>query len=474
MIKDFVLNKILKIFPFSPTSEQVSALGILSEFITSGDKNGILLFKGYAGTGKTTMLGAAVKMMDSLNQKAILLAPTGRAAKVFSEYSGHSAFTIHKKIYRQRSFSDEFSGFSLDDNLYKDTLFIVDEASMISNESVGVSIFGSGCLLDDLIQYVYSGDNCKLILMGDPAQLPPVSLTESPALSAEYIKGYNLSVTEIQLTKVVRQQEDSGILFNATNIRNALRSGEIDIYPEVTTENYGDIKEINGDELIEEISSAYGNDGIDDTMIICRSNKNANIYNYGIRNRILFREEEISSGDRLMVVRNNYFWGKAHKDIDFIANGEIIQVVRVRHTEELFGFRFCNILARFIDYDTELEIKIILDTLQSESPALSKEQSDKLFTSIAENYADIRTKPERLKKIKEDPYFNAIQVKYAYAVTCHKAQGGQWSNIFLDTGYVTEEMMGEDFYRWLYTAFTRATKHLFLVNWRLNKLKIKN
>ena len=303
--------------------------------------------------------------------------------------------------------------------------------------------------------------------MGDPAQLPPVSLTESPALNAEYLKGYNLNVTEVQLTQVVRQHEDSGILLNATNIRNALRNGDIDIYPKVIAEKYADIKKINGDDLIEEISSAYSRDCIDDTMIICRSNKNANIYNNGIRNRILYREEEISSGDRLMVVKNNYFWAKAHKDIDFIANGEIIQVVRVRRTEEMFGFRFCNILARFTDYDTELEIKIMLDTLQSESPALSKESNDTLFASIAENYADIRTKPERLKMIKEDPYFNAVQVKYAYAVTCHKAQGGQWSNIFLDTGYVTEEMMGEDFYRWLYTAFTRATKRLFLVNWRL-------
>ena len=468
MIKDFILHKILDIFPFKPTSEQASALQVLSEFLMSGESNGALLFKGYAGTGKTTMLGAVVKMMSDLQQKTVLLAPTGRAAKVFSEYSGHSAFTIHKKIYRQKSFSNEFSGFSLTDNLYKDTLFIVDEASMISNENSGTAIFGSGCLLDDLIQYVYSGENCKLVLMGDSAQLPPVSLTESPALNAEYLKGYNLNVTEIELTQVVRQNEDSGILFNATNIRNALRNGEIDIYPKVLTENFTDIKRTSGEDLIEEISSSYGRDSIDDTIVICRSNKNANIYNNGIRNRILYREEEISSGDRLMVVKNNYFWGKAHKDIEFIANGEIIQVLRVRHVEEVYGFRFCNILARFTDYDTEMEIKIMLDTLQSESPALSKEQNDNLFAAVAENYADIRTKPERIKKIKDDPYFNAVQVKYAYAVTCHKAQGGQWSNVFLDTGYVTEDMMGEDFYRWLYTAFTRATKHLYLVNWRLN------
>lgn len=469
MVKNFVLHKILEIFPFKPTSEQNSALQILSEFLISRENNTILLFKGYAGTGKTTMLSAAVKMMDSLHQKVILLAPTGRAAKVFSEYSGHSAFTIHKKIYRQKSFSNEFSGFSLTDNLHKDTIFIVDEASMISNENTGVATFGSGCLLDDLIQYVYSGENCRLILMGDSAQLPPVLLTESPALSSEYLKGYNLTVIEILLTQVVRQEKNSGILFNATNIRNALRSGKIDIYPSILTENFTDIRKIDGNELIEEISSAYSCDGIDDTIIICRSNKNANIYNNGIRNRILYREEEISSGDRLMVVKNNYFWGKAHKDFDFIANGEIIQILRVRHTEEVYGFRFCNVLVRFTDYDVEMELKIILDTLQSESPALSKEANDKLFAAVAEDYADIHTKPERLKKIKDDPYFNAVQVKYAYAVTCHKAQGGQWSNVFLDTGYVTEEMMGEYFYRWLYTAFTRATKRLNLVNWRLDQ-----
>ena len=465
MKKNLLLNKILEIFPFKPTTEQAFTLQMLSDFFVSGEHNCILLLKGYAGTGKTTMLGATVKAMNSLSCKTILLAPTGRAAKVFSEYSNHSAFTIHKRIYRQKSFSNDFSGFSLADNISKDTLFIVDEASMISNEYSGTAEFGSGYLLDDLIKYVYSGENCRLILMGDSAQLPPVGLTESPALNAEYLKRYNLNVIEIELTQVVRQEGDSGILFNATNIRNALRNGEIDIYPKILTEKFPDIKKIGGEDLIEEISSAYSRDSIDDTIVLSRSNKRANIYNNGIRNRILYREEEISSGDMLMVVKNNYYWGKDNKEIDFIANGEIIQVLRVRRIEEVYGFRFCTILARFSDYDTELEIKIMLDTLQSEAPALTKELNDKLFTAVASNYADIRTKPERIKMIKEDPYFNAVQVKYAYAVTCHKAQGGQWSNVFLDTGYLTEDMMGEDFYRWLYTAFTRATKRLYLVNW---------
>ncbi|MDR2679918.1 MAG: AAA family ATPase [Tannerella sp.] len=469
MINDFALKKVLSFFPFEPTSEQFSALQTLAGFLISSGQDGLLLLKGYAGTGKTTMLGATVKMMDSLKQKTILLAPTGRAAKVFSEYASHSAFTIHKKIYRQKSFSGDFSGFSLSDNLHKDTVFIVDEASMISNENTGNAVFGSGCLLDDLIHYIYSGENCRLILMGDSAQLPPVSLACSPALDTGYLKRYNLHVTEIQLTQVVRQQHDSGILFNATSIRDALRNGHIGIYPKITTDHFTDIKKISGSELIEEISSAYSRDGVDDTMIICRSNKNANIYNNGVRNRILYREEEISQGDRLMVVKNNYFWGKEHTDHDFIANGEIVQVLRVRRTEEMYGFRFCNVLVRFDDYDTEMELKILLDTLQSQAPALTKELSDKLFLSVAENYADIRTKSERMKKIRDDLYFNAVQVKYAYAVTCHKAQGGQWSNVFLDVGYVTEDMLGEDFFRWLYTAFTRATRRLYLVNWRLEE-----
>ena len=469
MINRFVQHKIADIFPFEPTPEQRSAWQILSDFLVSADSDRILLLKGYAGTGKTTLLGATVKAMDALRQKTILMAPTGRAAKVFSEYARHGAFTIHKKIYRQKSLSNEFSGFSLTDNLHKDTVFIVDEASMISNEHTGTAVFGSGYLLDDLIHYVYSGENCRLILTGDPAQLPPVSLTYSPALHAGYLKRYNLKVTEIQLTQVVRQQQDSGILLNATHIREALRKEEINKYPKILTERFTDVKKINGNELIEELSSAYSRDGADDTIVICRSNKNANIYNNGIRNRILYREEEIASGDRLMVVKNNYFWSKTHKDHDFIANGEMIRVLRVRRMEEMHGFRFCTVLARFEDDETEMELKVLLDTLHSESPALSKEQSDRLFLSVAEDYADIRTKAERMKKIKEDPYFNAVQVKYAYAVTCHKAQGGQWSNVFLDIGYVTEEMMGEDFYRWLYTAFTRATRRLCLVNWRLGE-----
>ena len=468
MKNDYFLKHLSAIFPYQPTSEQRSAMLLLSDFLTASENNRLLLINGYAGTGKTTLLGVLVKMMDALQQKTILMAPTGRAAKVFSEYALHPAFTIHKKIYRQKSFSGDFSGFSLTDNQHKDTLFIVDEASMIANENTGVAVFGSGCLLDDLIKYVYSGDNCRLVLTGDTAQLPPVSLTFSPALNDDYLLRYHLLLTTVHLTQVVRQEEDSGILFNATSIRESLRNGVIDIYPRILTENYTDIQKISGAELIEELASAYSRDGLEDTMIICRSNKTANIYNNGVRNRILYREEELSKGDRLMVVKNNYYWSTAHPHHDFIANGEIVSVLRVRGEEEVHGLRFCNVQVRFEDDDTEIEMKILPDVLHNESPAASKEMSDQLFLSVSESYSEIKNRSERMKMIKADPYFNAVQVKYAYAVTCHKAQGGQWSNVFLDVGYVTAEMMGENFYRWLYTAFTRATKRLYLVNWQLS------
>jgi len=460
MLKNFFTEKILEVFPYEPTSEQQAAIAVLTQFLTSPHAEEALLFKGYAGTGKTTLLAACVKSLEAAGQKTVLMAPTGRAAKVFAEYASHAAFTVHKKLYRQKKLSDAEAGFAIADNLHKDTVFIVDEASMLSNEATGAAVFGSGRLLDDLVRYVYSGDNCRLILSGDVAQLPPVGLVESPALSAACLQRYNLKITEIQLTHVLRQEETSGILLNATSIRQTLSHGITALYPQITTEGFKDIKKIGGDELIEEISSAYGRDGIDETMIICRSNKTANVYNNGIRNRILGREDEIAAGDRLMVVKNNYFGAKG---ADFIANGEIIRVMRVRRSEELYGFRFTNILALFPDDDTEKEIKLLPDVLHSEAPALTREQSDKLYQAVLEAYSE----SDRGKRIKEDPYYNAVQVKYAYAVTCHKAQGGQWRNVFLDVGYITEEMLGEEFYRWLYTAFTRATHRLFLVNWRL-------
>lgn len=464
MINSYICRQIERNFHYKPTDDQQAAIYTLTDFLTSDQSDSLLLMKGYAGTGKTSLIGALVKTLTELKQKAFLLAPTGRAAKVFSGYAEHKAYTIHKKIYRQQKFSNEPTGFVAANNLHKDTLFIVDEASMITNEGLNSFSFGSGRLLDDLIQYVYSGENCRLILMGDAAQLPPVSQSESPALNPEILKGYNLQVREITLTQVVRQNEDSGILYNATRLRDALRNNTVEIFPKLRLEAFADFSKVTGDELIEEISSAYNKDGIEETMIISRSNKRATIYNNGIRNRILYKEEELSSGDRLMVAKNNYYWAANCKEMDFLANGEIIQVVRVRRTYEMYGFRFADIIARFQDYDLELDMKILLDTLQTDAPALPKELNDKLFYTILEDYEDVPTKVGKLKKMKADPHYNVVQVKYAYAVTCHKAQGGQWTNVFLDIGYITEEMLGEDFYRWLYTAFTRATTHLYLVN----------
>lgn len=464
MINSYLSRQITQNFPHNPTEDQFSALKTLTDFLLSTESDTLLLLKGYAGTGKTSLVGALVKTLNELKQKTVLLAPTGRAAKVFSNYSGQKAFTIHKKIYRQKAFSNEPTGFMPADNLHKDTLFIVDEASMISNDGIDSISFGTGRLLDDLIQYVYSGENCRLILMGDVAQLPPVMQTESPALNPEILRGYNLQVEEITLTQVVRQSGDSGILLNATRLRDALRNNEVEIYPKLHLKGFTDFRKVNGDELIEEISSAYSRDGIEETMIITHSNKRATIYNNGIRNQILYREEELSSGDRLMVAKNNYYWTNDCKEMDFIANGEIVQILRVKRTSELYGFRFADVTVRFQDYDLELDIKILLDTLQTDSPALPKELNDKLFYTILEDYDDIPTKAGKMKKMKADPHYNVVQVKYAYAITCHKAQGGQWMNVFLDIGYMTEEMLGEDFYRWLYTAFTRATHRLYLVN----------
>lgn len=464
MINSYLSSQIIQNFPYIPTKDQQTALEMLSLFLLSKEKDSIMLLLGYAGTGKTSLVSALVKTLGALKQKVILLAPTGRAAKVLSTYSGHKAYTIHKKIYRQKNFSNEPVGFNPMDNLHKNTLFIVDEASMISNNGYDSIAFGSGRLLDDLIHYVYAGENCRLLLMGDTAQLPPVMQTQSPALDPDILRGYNLDVMVTTLTQVVRQGNNSGILLNATLLREALTKGSVDLFPKLKVKEFGDIKLINGDELIECISEAYNKSGIEGTMIISRSNKRASIYNNGIRNRILYREEELSSGDRLMIARNNYYWTNDCSEVDFIANGEIVQILRVKRTYELYGFRFADALIRFQDYDLEIDVKLILDTLQNETPALSKEQNDKLFYTILEDYQDIPTKAGKIKKMKTDPHYNALQVKYAYAVTCHKAQGGQWDNVFLDIGYITEEMLGEDFYRWIYTAFTRATEQLYLVN----------
>lgn len=461
MLDQFFLNKIKDNFPFEFTKEQENALVLIVKFLFQKKDDSLFLLKGYAGTGKSSIIGALVKTMTEFKQKTILMAPTGRAAKVFSSYAGHPAFTIHKRIYRQKRFGEDFS---IMDNLHKDTLFIVDEASMISNEGLEAGIFGTGRLLDDLIHYVYSGENCRLLLIGDAAQLPPVTQEDSPALQTVMLEGYGLDVVETTLSQIVRQAEESGILLNATNIRNMLNDDEVSDFPKLALNGFDDIKKISGEELIDEISSAYDRDGIENTIVISRSNKRSNIYNQGIRNRILYREEELSPGDMLMITKNNYFWTEELEKIDFLANGEILEVLRIRKTQELYGFRFCDVLVRSIDYDIELEIKILLDTLSSDTAGLSRERTNELFYNILEDYSDISTKAGKMKKIKVDPYFNAVHVKFAYAITCHKAQGGEWKNVFLDLGYVPAEYMGTNFYRWLYTAITRADNKLYFVN----------
>ena len=450
----------------NPTLEQEKAVKSLADFLFSRQQDSVFLLKGYAGTGKTSLIGALVKTLDQLQQKCVLLAPTGRAAKVFSHYAKHSAFTIHKKIYRQRNYSNDMDNFSLDDNLHQQTLFIVDEASMIANDGLSGAAFGTGRLLDDLIQYVYAGTGCRLMLIGDTAQLPPVGEEQSPALSPDVLKGYGLEVYEAQLTEVVRQMHDSGILWNATELRRYISEEVFFALPSIRVDGFPDIRIIPGNELIEAINDSYDHAGMDETIVVCRSNKRANIYNRGIRNMILYREDELNSGDLLMVAKNNYFWTEQCKEIDFIANGDIAVVRRVRRVREAYGFRFADVVLAFPDYgDVELEVKLLLDTLHTDTPALPKEQNDKLFYAVLEDYADITVKRERMKKMKADPHYNALQVKYAYAVTCHKAQGGQWKRVFLDQGYMTEDMLTPDYFRWLYTAFTRATETLYLVNW---------
>lgn len=466
MINNYLERQIKENFPYQPTPEQEFALKSLSEFLLAPRNEAVFLLRGYAGTGKTSLVAALVRTLDKLQQKSVLLAPTGRAAKVFSAYAQHPAFTIHKKIYRQQSFSNEMNNFSVNDNLTTHTLYVVDEASMISNEGLSGSMFGTGRLLDDLVQFVYSGQGCRLLLMGDTAQLPPVGEEQSPALFADVLKGYGLEVLEADLTQVVRQEQQSGILWNATRLRQLIAEESCYSLPKIRITGFADIKVLPGNELIDELSSCYDCDGPDETIVICRSNKRANIYNSGIRAQVLWREDELNTGDLLMVAKNNYFWTGKEKEMDFIANGETAVVRRMRRTREMYSFRFADVTLSFPDRDDfELEVNLLLDTLHTDAPALPKADNDRLFYAVLEDYSDVSSKRERMKKMKADPYYNALQVKYAYAVTCHKAQGGQWKNVFLDQGYMTDDLLTPDYFRWLYTAFTRATGTLYLVNY---------
>ncbi|HZK02936.1 MAG TPA: AAA family ATPase [Bacteroidaceae bacterium] len=484
MLNELLVTDIVKNFPFEPTAEQLSVIEAVSKFVISTNQRRLFVLRGYAGTGKTTLVGALVKTLVQHRKKVVLMAPTGRAAKVFSLYSEMATQTIHKRIYRQKSISEQYE-FVLNVNTMKDTLFFVDEASMISNGGYDESIFGSGRLLDDLIQFVYSGKGCALFLIGDTAQLPPIGQYLSPALSTDALTGYGLNVEEMDMVQVMRHIEQSGILYNATALREVISPAVMSKFTESSVFNFkfrlkgfSDIMSINGEDLIEEIGGCYSRDGIEESVVVCRSNKRAIRYNNGIRATILGREDEINGGDHVMIVKNNYFWiEKLEEELkqsgsddqlpfSFIANGDTAIVKRVRKKRELHGFHFMDALLEFPDYgDFEIETILLTDALFSEAPALTKEENEKLFFSFMKDYVDTPRKRDRFRKIREDKHFNAFQVKFAYAVTCHKAQGGQWRNVFIDQGYITQQTQNAEYYRWLYTALSRATKRVYLVNW---------
>lgn len=462
MLHTFISQKIREELSFVPNEEQEQLLALLGHFVAQNDPESCFVLHGYAGTGKTSLVSALVKARKKLQQKTVLMAPTGRAAKVFSMYADAPAYTVHKTIYRQKSMT-EFR-FLLDKNLYTETLFIVDEASMIANYG-GDSNFGSGNLLDDLIDYVRSGKNCTLLFLGDSAQLPPIEQQYSPALDANYLEGFGLHVTYFSLTVVARQALESGILSYATQLREELSAFlEVQTTPFFKSTHYPDVICLSGSELIEKIDQSYREVGVEETIIITRSNKRANLYNNGIRNTVFVKEDEISNGDLLMVTKNNYFWQKDHKEIDFIANGEVLEIDRINRYYELYGFRFADMTLHSLDYDWEIDAKILLDGLHTENPAQMNQLGKKLFEAVSEDYAHIGNRRKRFKQIFENEYFNALQVKFAYAITCHKAQGGQWKNVFIDHSYIPPEQMNADYYRWLYTAITRAREKLYLVN----------
>lgn len=454
---------LLKKFPFEPTSQQSKLMAQLSEFVEEPASNSLFLLKGYAGTGKTTLVSALINSLWSVGKKVVLLAPTGKAAKVLSIYSQKSAFTIHKKIYWIRTNSKGNSYVTLQENKHTNTLFVVDEASMIPDLSD--KGFGGRSLLDDLIEYVYSGVMCKLLLIGDTAQLPPVHLDISPALDQNFLEiNYRKDIFSTELTHVVRQKSSSLVLQNATQLRQKISENDF-TYPQLVCDK--DVIKLNvGMDIQDALEEAYSQSGVEGTVVLCRSNKRANLYNQQIRLKIRGLEDELNTGDFLMVVRNNYFWLPQASKAGFIANGDTIEVLRIYEFNELYNCRFARISARLVDYPDEdnIECILLLNTLTSDSPAMTYEEYKSLFDEVAKDYKDIPQRAQRNKEIKLNPYFNALQVKFSYAITCHKSQGGQWENVFVDQGFFTEDMLNKEYFRWLYTALTRSTKNLYLVN----------
>ena len=466
----FLYKYFLDHFTYEPTSCQENLLRDMSDFFTSDDGD-IMVVNGYAGTGKTTAVAAVVNSLKELEIPCILLAPTGRSAKVLSSYTGHPAFTIHKHIYRQKSHGDDgFGLFTLGPNKSKNTLFIVDEVSLIGidSQSSGAA-FGSGNLLEDLVNFVRSGVDCRLVLIGDSAQLPPIGLDASPALSPEFMEGFG-GVRFSTLTTVVRQQRESGILRNATRLRELLDDPYFEDMPldelGLDISSCDDVERISGGELIDKISDAYDKYGEDETIVLCRSNKRANRYNAGIRAQVQYKEGDLVKGDKLMIVKNCYHFVDDVEGMDYLANGDIAKLLRISHFEERYGLNFADATLSLPDYgDQEIDAKVLLDTLNSESPSLTYEESNKLYQGVNEDYAHIPTKKKRYEAVREDPFFNALQLKYANAITCHKSQGGQWKCVFIDNAFWQDFLVRDDL-KWLYTALTRAVEKVYLVNFK--------
>jgi len=467
-MQNLFYETLLENFGYQPTKNQLVVIGELTDFVFLKLKRHLFVLKGYAGTGKTSLVGALVKTLPVINFDSVLLAPTGRAAKVLANYANKPAFTIHKMIYQLQSGGDGYTRATIKQNKFQNTIFLVDEASMISDGgALSSRDWGeSKSLLDDLLEYVYTGINCKLVLIGDTAQLPPVGMELSPALDEDFLySSYHLNLEFNELSEVVRQGKDSEILSNATFLRGKIALNNTDL-PLFNSVNQSDVKVITGLELEDDLGDAYGKFGDDNVMLITRSNKRANLFNLQIRARIKWLEDELAAGDYMMVVKNNYFWLNDGSRAGFIANGDIVEVLKIRGEEEMYGFRFTNLTIRMVDYPNEpdLEVKIIMDSILAESPSMPSDKFRALYDAVSEDYSYENNRKKRNELIRQNPYYQALQVKFAYAITCHKSQGGQWDAVFVDQGYLTDEMVNVEYLRWLYTAITRAKKELYLVN----------
>lgn len=459
-------NRLVQSFGFEPTEGQATVLYHLSAFLLSNKPNPAYILRGYAGTGKTSLVKTLVRTLPSIGMKYVLLAPTGRAAKVLSNYTSQSASTIHRRIYQVMTFPDGSMRVTRGENKSQNTLFIVDEASMIGEQRE----FGGKSLLDDLLEYVFTGDRCRLLLIGDTAQLPPVESRESPALDCDYLKSqFPITAATFELTEVKRQALESGILYNATQIRERLKENAYEYtLPLFETDQFPDTRKIEPETFEELLYKLFSENVDNEAVIICKSNKRANMFNQAIRGRILNIEGEIATGDRLMIVKNNYYWADGNAAISFIANGDMAELRKINRFEEMYGFRFADVELSFVDYPDlpNIEAKILLETLNSNSASLTEAESQRLHAAIEEDYMDIPNRRERYKEMRKNPWFNALQVKFAYALTCHKTQGGQWNSVFIDSAFNQKDELETEDLRWIYTALTRAQQRVYFVNFK--------